>query len=187
MDQYLLKYFSINRSLALPGIGFFYTETKPAVLDFVNKTLQAPVTEVVYSNETNDDGEKLCGFISKESGLSTTDAVGRFNQYVQQIKQQLETGAVIELQGIGTLSKKEGNYSFTPGLNIQNFFPGIIAERVIRQNAEHNVRVGEDNKTSTEMHVSLARQEVKKERWWIAALVLGAIGIAVIAYYYLTL
>lgn len=186
MDQYLLKYFSINRSLVLPGIGFFYIETKPASLDFVNKTLHAPVTEVMYSNDENSDGETLVRFISKESGLSTTDAAGRFNLFIQQIKQQLETGDVLALQGIGTLSKKDDSYSFTPGLNSQSLFPDLSAERVIRQNAEHNVRVGEHNKTSTEMHIQLAQQEVKEERWWIAAIVLTVTGIAVIAYHYFT-
>ena len=187
MDQYLLKYFSINSSLALPGIGSFYIETNPATLDFVNKTLHAPVTEIVYSDEANPGDEKLYSFISNESGLSKAEAGNRINQFVQQIKLQLETGRAIELHGIGTLIQKEESYFFTPALTGKNFFPGVTAERVIRQHAEHNVRVGEDNKTSTEMHIQLAQQEVKEERWWIAAIVLAFIGIAVIVYHYFTL
>ena len=61
----------------------------------------------------------------------------------------------------------------------------IAAERVIRLHAEHNVRVGEDDKTTTEMHAQLAKQEAKKEQWWIIAIILAAVGIAAIAVYYI--
>ena len=184
MYQYLHKYFSLNKNLVLPGIGSFYAEIQSANLDFINKTLLAPVTVIHYKNEEAVADEMFYNFLSKETGVSEIESINRFSHFSKDLKQQLETGAVLQFQGIGTLTKNEEGFLFTQDETLQNLFPSIAAERVIRQHAEHNVRVGEDNKTSTEMHAQLAKQEVKKERWWIAAIILAAVGIAAIAFYY---
>lgn len=185
MYQYLHKYFSLNRTLTLPGIGSFYAETQSANLDFINKTLLAPATVIHYKSEEAFADEKFYNFLSKEERVSEIESTGHFNLFVSNLKQQLETGAELKFQGIGTLTKNEDGFVFTQDETLQNLFPAIAAERVIRQHAEHNVRVGEDDKTSTEMHAHLAKQEVKKEQWWIIAIILAAVGIAAIAVYYI--
>ena len=113
------------------------------------------------------------------------DAVNNLNHFTSELKEQLETNHVLELKGIGTLTKKASGYSFDANNTIQDFFPDVAAERVIRQNAEHTVKVGEYQKTSTQMHKELQQRKVKKDNWFISALVLGAIGIVAIVLYYL--
>jgi len=185
MYQYLHKYFSLNKNLVLPGIGSFYAETQSANLDFINKTLLAPVTVIHYKGEEAVADEKFYNFLSKEAGLNEIEATDHFNFFATNLKQQLETGAELKFQGIGTLIKNENGFLFKQDETLTNLFPAIITERVIRQHAEHNVRVGEDDKTSTEMHAQLAKREVKKEQWWIIAIILATVGIAAIAFYYI--
>jgi nucleoid DNA-binding protein len=184
MQQYIHKYFVLNRELALPGIGSFTVEMQNAKLDFINKTLQAPIAVIRYNP---DDGaqEKFYNFLSKETGLIKTDAANSFSQYATELKEQLETNHILELKGIGTLTKNGSGYSFDASNTIQDFFPEVAAERVIRQNAEHTVKVGEQHKTSTQMHQELQQRVVKKDNWPISALVLGGIGIVAIILYYL--
>lgn len=184
MYQYLNKYFSINKNVALPGIGSFYAETQPANLDFINKTLFPPAAVIHYRNDEAVADEKFYSFLSKEAGIDQPELENRFNKFIKDLKQRLESGTVLEFSGIGTLQKNEEGFIFKQDESLQNIFPSIPAERVVRQHAEHNVRVGEDDKTSTEMHVQLAWQEVKEEQWWIAAVVLAVAGIAAILVYY---
>ena len=185
MYQYLHKYFSLNKTLTIPGIGSFYAETQSANLDFINKTLLAPVTVIHYKNGETVTDEKFYKFLSNEAGLSETESADRFKLFANELRQQLKTGSILQFKGIGTLTKNKEGLLFKQDDALQNLFPAITAERVIRQHAEHNVRVGEDDKTSTEMHAHLAKQEVKKEQWWIVALILAGVGIAAIAFYYL--
>ncbi|HRH51614.1 MAG TPA: hypothetical protein PLP23_22890 [Panacibacter sp.] len=184
MYQYLHKYFSLNRTLTLPGIGSFYAETQSANLDFINKTLLAPVIVIHYKSEDAIAEEKFYNFLSKESGLNKIESTDHFNFFTTNLKQQLETGTELKFQGIGTLLKNEDGFLFKQDEALRNLFPVIAAERVIRLHAEHNIRVGEDDKTSTEMHAHLAKREVKKDQWWIIAIILAAVGIAAIAFYY---
>ncbi len=184
MYQYLLKYFSLYKNLSLPGIGSFNTAFQPAELDFANKTLNAPAYHIQYNNAEPDTTAHFYNYLTKETGLQYEEAVHQLKKFTAQLKDKLDTGEPVKFFGIGVLIKKEEGYSFDADKSINDFFSAITAERVIRQNAEHNVRVGEDDKTSTEMYQQLNQTIVKEERWWIAALVLAFIGIAAIAYHY---
>jgi hypothetical protein len=186
MQEKLQKYFSIYKHVTIPGIGSFYVETGSAQLDFINRAIHAPLHSIKYDNENHKTDEWFFSFLSKETDQSEPDSINEFNEFSQSLKEQLESSGAIQLQGIGTVAKNGDNYLFTPDNTVQNFFPDLVAERVIRQNAEHTVKVGEQHKTSTEMQEQLLRKvEVKKERWWIAAIILGAAGVAAIVYYYL--
>jgi nucleoid DNA-binding protein len=184
MLQYIHKYFALHKNIALPGIGSFNVETQNAKLDFINKTLRPPVPVIRYNKYDKAD-EMFYNFLSKEIGVSESDAVSNFNHFTEQLKEQLETGRILTLQGIGTLTKNALGYSFAADNIVQNFFPNLAVERVIRQNAEHTVKVGEEHKTSTQMHRELQQKVVKKDNWFVTAIILGAIGIVAIALYYL--
>src|SRR4051794_37671258 len=111
MHQYIYKYFALNKKVVLPGIGSFSAEMQSAKLDFINKTLQAPVPVVQY-NQNNSADEKFYNFLSKETGLDETDAANNFNHFTNELKDQLEANHVLELEGIGTLTKNGSGYSF---------------------------------------------------------------------------
>ncbi len=170
----------------MPGIGSFETSFHPPELDFANKILKAPAYDIQYSNAEPDTKAHFYTYLAKEMGLQYEEAEHQLKKFTAQLKDKLDTGEPVNFSGMGVLTKKEDAYSFDANNSLNDFFPAITAERVIRQNAEHNVRVGEDDRTSTEMHHQLNQTIVKEERWWIAALVLGFIGIAAIAYYYYT-
>ena len=60
----------------------------------------------------------------------------------------------------------------------------VKAEKVIRKNAEHFVRVGEDEKTNTEMEELLfGNQKKTYKSFWFIALALLLIGIVAIWYH----
>jgi len=184
MNQYLAKYFALNKKLVLPGIGFFNTTTQPAQLEFVEKTLHAPVHAVNFYQDENAADNNFISFLINETGFGQYEAVNRFSQFIAQLKEKLQSGVTLQIPGLGILTNNENGYLFTSE-NLQQYFPGIAAERVIRQNAQHSVRVGEDEKTSVEMHEMLNR-EAAKDRWWIGAIVLAVVGIGAILYYYLS-
>ena len=184
MYQYLHKYFSLYKNLPLQGIGSFNITAQHAQLDFSNKTLHAPFYTINYTNEEPVIEEGFYNFLAKEAGLQYSDAVDQLKQFTMQLTDELKAGGSVQFKGIGTLIKQDESYLFDADIAIQGFFPAITVERVIRQNAEHNVRVGEDHKTSTQMQQQLTQIKVKEERWWIAAIVLAVVGIVAIAYYY---
>ena len=185
MYQYLAKYFSLNKKLVLPGIGLLNASAKPSQLEFVEKTLHAPVYAISFQQDENVTDYHFISFLSKEINVSEHDAGNRFSNFIQQLINKLQAGLALQLPGLGLLSKNDDAYNFISTDTLQQLYLGVSAERVIRQNAQHTVRVGEDHKTSTEMY-EILHKEATHDRWWIAAIVLSVVGIAAILYYYLT-
>lgn len=60
----------------------------------------------------------------------------------------------------------------------------IPAAKVIREKAAHSVRVGEDQRSSSEMEVLLAQTAEKKVYWWAWALAIGLVAVIFIGWYF---
>ena len=94
-------------------------------------------------------------------------------------------GEKLEWDGVGTLSKGlAGEIRFEAALKGLAVGTPVPANKVIRENAEHTVRVGEDQKTSTEMLERLVPADEKRSYWWAAALVIGLLAFVFIAWYF---
>jgi len=181
LHSYLLQY----KRLSIPGVGLFTVEHVPARLDFPNKTLHPPLPVIRFSHDGIATDKQLFKYLSRQFSLNETEAIRYFNDFAFDFKNDITNNGEAILPGIGKITKTFANaYSFQPAVLLGGYFPDLKVERVIRENAEHTIRVGEDEKTSTQMHELLA-EEPKKDLWWIYALILGAVGIGVIVYYHL--
>jgi hypothetical protein len=112
------------------------------------------------------------------------DAVIRFNDFVFEMKKQVDRGGTINWRGVGTIKKGlGGEIKFQPHEPVFTEQP-VPAEKVLREKAEHTVRVGEEEKTSAEMEEMLAKPEENKPYWWAHALVIGLLAIVFIGWYF---
>ena len=184
MIQHLVKYFSLHGHLVLPGIGSLVAETQPAKIEFVEKTLHAPQYTITLLNDTRSD-DALITFIASEMKIASADAAKKFKSFIHQLIGTIQAGRNYTIPGLGVLYGNGLGYHFNTEATLQIMYGSINANKIIRQNVSHNVLVGEDNRTSTEMH-QLLQTESASQKWWIGAVVLGAIGVAAILYYYLT-
>ena len=190
MFQLLYKYLVLHKKASVPGLGVIYIETKPARLDFVNKLFVGPASHINFKADTFADDKRFYTFISHEQRVEVTEAAVRYSDFVNALRKKLAEESSVELPGIGVLSQRaEGDLFFKETVRIEEYFPPVTAERVIRDNAEHHILVGENTKTNTEMKEVLV-DEVQEEShardyWWLFAIALGIIGIATIVYYYL--
>lgn len=179
------KYLIQHKLLSLPGIGNFYVETKPAQLDFVNRCITSKENKILFSNNKPEPENRFYSFLSYELNADGTTVKLAFKDYVSQLNNDLNIQKKVYLHGIGTLTKQSANViEFLPEA-MPVFFPELTAEKIIRKNAAHTVRVGEDEKTSEEMHAALHTPKIiRKEKWLIAASILALIGVAAIVLYY---
>ena len=114
-------------------------------------------------------------------------AIRSFTDFISKLQDDLNKKNDIYFKGIGTLTKQTSNVIVFQPDEILEYYPKLPAERIIRQNITHTLRVGEQEKTSEEMQAALHQSQIiKKERWWVTAAILAAIGIAAIVLYYMT-
>jgi nucleoid DNA-binding protein len=184
----LYQYLILHKQLHLPGIGTFAVEKKPADFDVAAQVINPPAYTIALQADHTTPAKTFFNWLGARLGISERDAVIRFNDFLFDLKRQLSSGNKLQWSGVGTLSKGlNGDIKLEFGPS--NYSPGtpVHAAKVLRQNAEHVIRVGEQEKTSVEMQELLSHQDdEKKSWWWVAAIILVILSILFIGYYFST-
>lgn len=184
MYEYLYQYFTLYKKLSLPGIGVFTLEEKPSGIDVSEKKIYPSKQTTHFNLETIPADKNLFIYLANVLRIDEIQAIQKFTNYTHALKAQLNAKGSASFPGIGILTKQFTNtYSFSPQAQKTFYLQPINAERVLRKNATHKVKVGEEEKTSSEM-IEILTTTTKKEKWWIAAVILAAAGIAAIYFYY---
>ena len=137
----LYQYFIQHNRLAVPGVGTFLLERKPAVNDFVNKQIDPPAYSVALQPSVDPPSINFFKWLAGALHISDHEAIIRFNDFVFETKKQITDGDTIDWQGVGTIRKGlAGEMKFSPATDSAIEKP-VAAEKVIRDKAEHMVRV----------------------------------------------
>lgn len=153
----------------LPGIGSLTLKTRSAKADFVNAQILPPVDEIIFS----------------PSSVSDSNTFNEFSAISELMKRQLNDDGQVDITGVGTFIKNavNGSISFIPVQLETMFSIPVTAERVIRHDAEHTILVGDVETTNTAMTGFFSDKPEIKQRWWIWAAALGALGLALVLFY----
>jgi hypothetical protein len=177
--QYLIQ----HKELPVPGIGTFLLERRPASVDFPNKLIDPPSYAISLQPGSYVPGKRFFNWLAVSLGVTDREAIFRFNDFAFDMKKQISDGASIDWEGVGVLNKGlGGDVKFSP-VDTLVFEKPVPAEKVIRQKAEHMVRVGEDEKTAEEMTEMLSRKEEKRRSWWPWSLAIILLAIIFISWY----
>lgn len=178
--QYLLQ----HKQLPLPGIGTFLIERKPAAIDFPGKRIDPPTYTVTLQAVDYSTPNNFFTWLGQILNVDVRDAAVRFNDFAVDLKKNIAEGNVIKWNGMGILSKgNDDQVKFSASFNEFVAEEPVAAEKVIRQKAEHMVRVGEDEKTSAEMVEMLNQPVIKRSYWWAYALTIALLAIMFIGWY----
>lgn len=178
MQHYIQQYLLAHKKVSINGWGTLHIHTAPASVDFLNKCIHAPATHLVY-NESADGDTGFVHWLAQELNISIPEASESLGQFVSAFKKNIAANKIV-WNGWGSFETVDHSISFTPdaGLKAQP----VVANRVIRKGAEHNIRVGEDERTNTQMEEFLhGSQSTQKYPWWIGGLILFVFGIILAA------
>jgi nucleoid DNA-binding protein len=182
--KFLIKY----RTIDLPGIGTFTLRVQPAQSRFVDQSFLPPKYYVAFEQDHAVDdvdareqgavtqeriapSRKVFSWIADNYGLTDKEAIIRFNEFLFELRKELDAGKKIVWSGIGTLEKDAGGeIKFNCDKNALPWLQQTVAKKVIRENAEHTMLVGETEKTSAQMsEILLNPRSIKDKRayWWV--------------------
>lgn len=181
----LYQYLVLHKRLSLPGIGTFQVERKPADIDFANKMINPPSYSIALHHGVTGTSRKLFDWLSTAFNIPEREAISRFNEFAFDMKEQVMSGRKLEWSGVGILSKGlAGEIRFEPSSGDWTLGTPVPAVKVIREKAEHTIRVGESEKTSTEMIELLNPAASRRSYAWVVALVLLILAFIFIAWYF---
>jgi len=181
----LYRFLILHKELPIPNIGTFSLIRQPARGDFPNRIIDPPGYTFSFQPDVNSSSKKFFGWLSDALLISDRDAIVRFNDFTYELKRKITNGETIDWKGVGTLSKDlAGEIKFIPITKDLIFEQPVKAEKLIREKAEHMVRVGEEEKTSAEMEILLTKPGEKRSTWWAYAIAIGLLLIMFLGWYF---
>ena len=172
MVDLIVRFLSTHKRVSLKGIGSFSVEHLPARLDFPNRLLHAPETILHFTAEAEDD-TVFEQWLVQELRQSSDEIKTLRQNFTEEFKRILTSKNEVEFAGLGRF-EKDGNQliHFTSAFETIVGMP-VVAEKIIRKNTQHSIRVGEEEKTNVEMEELLLRKHRKPlNLWWLIAIAL---------------
>jgi CCDC81-like prokaryotic HU domain 2 len=178
--SYLFQY----KTCPLPGLGTLSVVNSAAESDFTNKTFSAP-RSIVHFEQSETDPDGLLNYLSVKTGADKYEATEALSHFCDNLKQQMTDQTDVQLDNIGSFFVDDsGTINFKQEELPAALMQPVFAERVIHPDAEHQILVGDKETTNTVMTEFLAPKSETKDRWWIWAIVLGALGLLTLLIYF---
>lgn len=188
MLQLLYKYLILHKEVSIPSIGVFHIKRKPAYLDFSNQAFIPPSHEIAFTEGAVHADKNFSSFICNEYQVNEEEALDRINSFSKAIKKNLLTNSNAEISGIGVLTKEiSGALKFKPAGPLSSFLQPVYADSTISEFEEKTPIIVDSlpiNTTAAEVENEELIISQKKDYWWVYAIILAAIGVAGILYYY---
>jgi hypothetical protein len=184
LPSLLYRYFSLSGSVSIPGLGALSLKRIPAVNDFSSRQLFPPAQVLKYNANINSASVEQASYIARLSGMNKEHVDNELKILGEELKTRLMTERKLEWMDVGSFSvSDEGEIGFVPKTVTTEFFAPVHYVHVLRPDAEHTIKVGEEEKTNTDMEVFFEDQRANAEKikWEKAALVLVSIALLLLA------
>jgi len=184
MHHLIASYLFQHKTCPLPGLGTLSIVPGNAETDFLNKKINAPVA-VIHFSQTENNADELVKYIAAKTNSDTYEASEAVEHFCDAVNKSLSGNAAATLDGVGQFFvDSSGNLQFQANDLPKVFLQHVKAVRVIHPDAEHQILVGDRETTNTLMTEYFSEDiPVKKNRWWIWAIVLGAVALVTLLIY----
>jgi hypothetical protein len=172
-----IEYLSAAKKLPLQGVGALGVKRIAAQLDISERQVISPATSLEFISEVADPGTgEFVAWLASKLGVEISQAELQYHQFINGWISSLQQQKNVSWKGVGGWQINENqSISFTPEMSPAFEGLPVRAEKLIRENSSHQVRVGEEHRSSEEMTALLtAKTKTVSMDWWlgVSALVL---------------
>jgi hypothetical protein len=171
MYESLYRFLIKHKRIDLPGVGGITLQVRPAESQFVNQSFFPPHYYMTFDKQTKTSSRRLLSWLSTDRHISESEAAAKFDDFVSDLSRQLEEGKKVDWNGVGVLEKEAtGEVKLIPLEHELAWLEKTPAKKVLRENAEHVMLVGETEKSSVQMTELLANPKPigeKRRYWWL--------------------
>lgn len=186
MYQVLNAYLFQHRSISIPGLGTIYLETQPASVDVADRMMLPPLYLFRFDKYFDAPDREFFSFIAMQRNILDYEAIKWYNEFALELRNRIRLEDKVEWDGVGVLRKDgNGNIAFESAAETL-FMAPTPAVRVNRQNAQHTLLVGDQERTNTEMNEWLHDEQGsgRSRSWWIIAIVTAVIALALLGWHF---
>lgn len=164
MFEALHNYFFTYRTVCIPGVGTLHLVQQPASLDVVNQQLLPPHQKVRFSRQVAVEPHQiqtLAGAYNNDHAL-VEEELTRFGEALRSRLQE----APFQWQGVGLLRLDGAYIHFEPLQPEALLLEPVPAQRVIRENVQHTVLVGDvERQITTEEYQAELLEDAPRRSW----------------------
>ena len=185
LPSLLYRYFSLNGNVSIPGLGALSMVRVSAVIDFSTKQLFPPFQVLKFKTTNSDSPPEQSSYIARLSGMNKEVVDNELKILGESLKTRLIAERKLEWMDVGSFSiSDEGEIGFVAKTVTTDFFLPVQFTHVLRPDAEHTIKVGEKEKTNTDMEVFFEDQRANegKNKWQKASLVLILIAVLLLGF-----
>ncbi|MBB1282887.1 hypothetical protein HRH25_00755 [Flavisolibacter sp. BT320] len=167
LTNYLLQY----RQVSIPSVGTIRLVQQPAQLDVADKIITPPSYTTAFSSDETVSEHQLA-FLSAALQEEKSNVMERLSLIGERLREKID-GNGFDWKGIGWIGSSGESGVIAPGM-----LQPVRAERVLRQNAEHNVLVGDQELTSRHLWERKEAGEMMPEKKRSVFMIVGWIMLA---------
>ncbi|MCU0396444.1 MAG: hypothetical protein MUF29_11095 [Chitinophagaceae bacterium] len=184
MNNLLQSYLVEFGHLSLAGMGRLETVLVPARYNVAEHRLDPPSGRVNWqplTGEETDSLQHLTGFLARALQVTEEEAFDQYRAHCAQMQQKIRNAGELVWPPFGRFLLSANELQFEQA-DSQPAFAPLSAERIIHEGVAHQLRVGDNETTTTEMEAFLNNTEEEKERWWLLPLLIALAAIALICW-----
>jgi len=184
MYETLYEYLILHKELSVPGVGTFNLHQDSPVLDFPRRTITPASYYFSHHFPSAAPTASFFSWVGQKLNITEREAIIQFNELAFEMKKVIARGDCIHWKGVGKICKgTDEEVKFIAQGEILPEKP-VHAEKVIREMAEHTVRVGEEVRNSAEMKKMFSVTTEKRSNWWYLPLVVTILSLVFIIWYF---
>jgi hypothetical protein len=197
MQEHLYKFLVLYHKLSIPQLGSFTIDDEPARFDVPSGLLFPPKPVIHFGDAVEPMSDRIFfDFLTREMKVEEVMAIRAFHDFAYQFRNDIEEYKLALLPGVGRITKgSEGGLFFTQETSLLEFLPPIQLDNELRMPGD-----GVSKKAARELRKEPAVQSATEEtgeeimedeeaatvrdRWWIPAVILLAVGLLALLFYY---
>ena len=142
-----------------------------------------PVEEVVFTEQAAFSSTGLVNYIAFKKNITPAGAENLLNNFCKEWEEKIKAGEALCFESFGCLQKNDAGIISFKSDERPIYYKPAYAERVLHENVEHSVLVGDRETTSTAMNEYYKENIlVAKKGWIIRAAILTAIALVALFY-----
>lgn len=186
MQDLITSFIIQSKKCRLRGIGKFRVVTSAAEPDIANKQILPPTVEILFTAKEDTTSDELIKYVAARRKISTVEASAEVEQWCREAISRLKNGEEILLEPLGSLKKSSSGTAFFHHQGAFRLFEPVVAERVIHENSEHKMLVGDKETTSSVMNQFYNEEETiaKSNTWKIIAVILLVLALLFLIFHF---
>ena len=161
----LYKYLILNGSMSIPDFGSFEVFTHHALNDFPSKKLLPPRQSIRFKKEITHNFVPLINYLQPRINATEDHIVRLLRDFSDQLKKKIYAEEQVDWDGIGSLiTSPNGEINILTKADQADYYEEKGYKQVLRENYQHSVLVGDEEKTNTEM-IEFFEEETKQNKF----------------------